>query len=63
MLDPLPVEEELSVVLAGPFEPTDFEAGKLAEMGVLLPNEEHRPLRRLRPNPSDTGFWIGLTCV
>jgi hypothetical protein len=59
MLDPLPVEEELSVVLAGPFDRLDFEAGKLAEMGVLLPNEEHRPLRRLRPNPADTGFWIG----
>lgn len=58
MLNPLPVEEELSVVLAGPFERTDFEREKLDEWGLLLPNEEHRPLRRLRPNPPDTGFWI-----
>jgi len=48
MLDPLPAEEKVSVVLAGRFERTDFEAEKLVSDGILTAQEGHdaRPYRK-----------------
>lgn len=63
MLDPLPVEEELSVVLAGRFQGADFGSEKLVAKGILSLQEGQRVLpRKKRTLLIGTGFTLdGIT--
>jgi hypothetical protein len=62
MLDPLPVEEEVSVVLAGPFERADFEPQKLVARGILTEDEKARTLALAKLRSPGMGFTVdGIT--
>lgn len=62
MFDKLPDEEEVSVVLAGPFEPGDFEPKKLVAQNILLPQEGRKAIPYRNIFSAGSGFkFDGIT--
>jgi len=62
MLKKIPDQEEVSIVLAGPFKPSEFEPEHLAMQGVLLPQERQSALPYRKVLSAGSGFTFdGIT--